>query len=216
MPNFKIIEFFLTHNITIPMPFHQITGSNIAGLNQYDGFVYQIIDSVKILVYNPVVGNDTTSLNMQYVPYRYGINTLMFLKDNDLNIYPNSDDITEVINELISNVMPWTDSTDTFFVKSPRKQEVKFAFSSITPNSVAMQTAIKNNLVDFFRVYKNIGDKTKANEYNSVLYRTIDISGNKLSDFTLAVSINNIGPVGDIICALDEISDLNINNITFA
>ena len=140
----------------------------------------------------------------------------MFLKDNDLNIYPNNADILEIQNELINNIMPWTDSIDTFFVKSPRKQEVKFAFTSIVPNSVAMQTAIKNNLVDFFRVYKNIGDQTKANEYNSVLYRTIDANGNKLTQFVLDVIVNNTAGIINIECAKDEISDVNINNITFA
>ena len=152
---------------------------------------------------------------MQFIPYQYGFNTLMFLKDNDLNIYPNATDLLEIQNELIDNVMPWTDSRDTFFVKSPRKQEVKFVFSSITPNSVAMQNAIKNNIVDFFRLYKNIGDKTKANEYNSVLYRTIDANRNKLTDFNVNVIVNNVGGIGDIICAKDEISDVNINNISF-
>ena len=198
------------------MPFHQITGSSIAGLNQYDGFVVKIIDSYKILIYNAITEEDTTSVNMQYIPYKYGFNTLMFLKDNDLNIYPNNADIIEIQNELINNIMPWTDSIDTFFVKSPRKQEVKFAFTSIVPNSVAMQTAIKNNLVDFFRVYKNIGDQTKANEYNSVLYRTIDANGNKLTEFVLDVIVNNTSGIINIECAKDEISDVNINNITFA
>lgn len=216
IPDFKVIEFYNPHNIVEPMPFHQITGSSIAGLNQYDGFVVQIIDNYKILIYNAIAEEDTTSPNMQYVPYKYGFNTLMFLKDNDLNIYPNNADILEIQNELINNIMPWTDSIDTFFVKSPRKQEVKFAFTSIVPNSVAMQTAIKNNLVDFFRLYKNIGDQTKANEYNSVLYRTIDANGNKLTEFVLDVIVNNTAGIINIECAKDEISDVNINNITFA
>jgi uncharacterized phage protein gp47/JayE len=214
--DFKVIEFFLPHNIINPMPFHQIVGSSIPGLNQYNGFVIKIIDNVKILIYNPVNNEDTTSVNMQYIPYQYGFNTLMFLKDNDLNIYPNNTDINEVSQDLIDNVMPWTDSLDTFIVKAPRKQEVKFQFSSITPNSVAMQTAIKNNLVDYFRVYKNIGDKTKANEYNSVLYRTIDANGNKLNDFIVDVIVNNVNGIADITPTKNEISDVNINNITFA
>jgi hypothetical protein len=34
IPDFKVIEFYSPHNIVEPMPFHQITGSSIAGLNR--------------------------------------------------------------------------------------------------------------------------------------------------------------------------------------
>ena len=84
---------------------------------------------------------------------------------------------------------------------------VPITFSTLSPNTTAMQTAITNSLTDFFKISNNVGENIKKADLDAVIKGTIDGSGN-VPTYTLSL------PSGDTTIGFNEIGTLGA--ITYA
>ena len=93
---------------------------------------------------------------------------------------------------------------DDVIVFAPTAVSIPVTFSSLSPNTTAMQTAITSSLTDFFKLSNNIGQNIKLADINAVIQQTIDSSGS-VPIYTLSapsadttIGLNQIGTLGVI------------------
>jgi len=131
-----------------------------------------------------------------------GYVTIYFVKDNQINIIPSSQEVAEVKNAIINEktgIKPANMPDDFVIVSSPTAKTINFTFTSLSPNTDEMKQLIKNNITDYFKSKAvDLGKDIFANEYNSLIYSTLDNSGNR-PQFALS------SPVGDIVVADNEL-----------
>ena len=128
--------------------------------------------------------------------------TVFFTRDNDVDIIPTGPEVTDVTNALLA-IKPAHMEDSAIIVSAPASVPVPFTFASITPNTTSMQTAIINNLDQFFRESTVVGEDIKESDYICAINGTVDTSnGQQLTDFTLS------SPTGDITIASGEIGTL--------
>ena len=131
---------------------------------------------------------------------------VFFVRDNDTSIFPSAGEITDVYNKILE-IKPSTMSASDVIVDAPTAVTVNFTFSAITPNTAAMQTAIKNALTDYFNSSANLATDIRAIDYNSVINSVVDSGGNQLQSFTLT------SPITDISVGISELAVLG--TVTF-
>lgn len=128
--------------------------------------------------------------------------TVYFTRDNDVDLIPTAPEVTDVKNALLAIKPAYIQDSDVI-VSAPASIPINFAFSSITPSTASMQTAIINNLDQFFREKTVVGEDVKESDYVSAINGTVDTSnGQQLEDFTLT------SPTGDVTIASGEIGTL--------
>lgn len=125
--------------------------------------------------------------------------TIYFMRDNDENPIPTSQNVTDVKAELLKIKPAHVDKADVI-VAAPTPQILNFSFSSLEPNTETMRQAINNSLEAFFSEVPAVGEKLSSKAYNSAIYYTVDPStGELVKSFTLAE------PIGDKIPKPSEI-----------
>ena len=89
-------------------------------------------------------------------------------------------------------------------VSAPIAVPINITFSSLSPNTVAMQTALTSSLTDFFKISNNVGQNVKLADLNGLISQTIDSAGN-VPTFALSapsgdttIGLNKIGTLGTI------------------
>lgn len=111
-----------------------------------------------------------------------GYATIYFTRDNDTNIIPSAAQATVVKNAIIdttTGIKPANTPDSYVVVNPPTAVPVDFTFSSLSPSTEAMQTAITNTLTDYFKSNSvNIATSITTNEYNNILYSVVDADGN--------------------------------------
>jgi uncharacterized phage protein gp47/JayE len=71
-------------------------------------------------------------------------------------------------------------------VAAPTAVPIAITFSSLSPNTTAMKTAITQTLTDYFKSTSvNVGGDILLNEINALIYSVIDEDGNSPT-FTLS------------------------------
>jgi uncharacterized phage protein gp47/JayE len=134
------------------------------------------------------IKNNTININKIWVKTatpKAGQVEIYFVKDNQVNILPSSQDLQDVKNLIVGQVagvdgiLPANMSDSSLFVLAPNIIDVNFNFTSISPNTQEMQEAITQSLQDFFNSdLVNLGQSVLKNEYESAIFNTIDNSGN--------------------------------------
>jgi hypothetical protein len=137
-----------------------------------------------------------------YVP-SLGETVIYILRDNDVNIIPTSTKLAETKQQILDDHI-WTTLVpeENLYLLAPILVEENFTFSSITPNTVTMQNAIKNQLVTFFRDNAEVGLPAftiALKDINAFLGQVQDSTGAILQDFTLD------SPSSDLIASSGEI-----------
>ena len=133
--------------------------------------------------------------------------TVYFVRDNDPNIIPTSNEIIDVTNAILT-ILPVNMSPDYLFVLAPIPKIVDFNFSELSPNTASMQQSIIDVLKETFAEQSTLGINIPEHIYTCALYETIDTTtGQKIQSFTL------ISPIGDIILNSNEIAILG--NVVF-
>lgn len=131
-----------------------------------------------------------------------GYTTIYFVKDNQVNIIPSGQELLEVKNAIINpetGIKPANMTDNMVVVSAPTPKTINFTFTSISPNTTEMKQLIKDNITDYFKSKAvDLGKDILANEYNSLIYSTIDNSGNR-PQFVLS------SPSGDIDVADNEL-----------
>ncbi len=74
-----------------------------------------------------------------------------FLRDNDVNPLPSSQEVMDVRTTLIRNSMTANTAEEDVIVQSPIAKWIDVRFTRITPDSVSMREAIRATLVQWFR-----------------------------------------------------------------
>jgi len=124
--------------------------------------------------------------------------TIFLLKED--NALPNSSEL-QIASDTMLLVLPAHVSINSIFINAPTPINVNFNFSSITPDTTSMRTAITNQLTEFFKTGTIVGQDLTENEYKSVIQTTIDPeNGEPLQSFTLT------SPVGDIVVTSSQIA----------
>ena len=134
-----------------------------------------------------------------------GYVTIYFTRDNDTNIIPTAAQVNTVKDAIINvdtGIKPANTPDSYVIVSAPTAVPSDFTFSSLSPDTTAMQTAITNTLTDYFKSDSVAeGLSITANEYNSLIYGVIDADGNSP---TFALS----SPAVDITIVSGELATL--------
>ena len=158
----------------------------------------------------------TNGLNgLNYDKDQAGFVTVYCVKDNSDSIITNSTDNANIKTAIMS-IAPMNDVATNINVLSLAPVTVDFSFTSIFPNTSTMQTAIKENIRQFFRSKNEIngvetGQENKGNinlnDLNLAILQTVDtITGQPLANYTLSepivdvdISDGQIGIEGNIV-----------------
>jgi len=149
-----------------------------------------------------------TRVFVQEITPNVGQVTVLFMRDNDLSTpIPDGSEVAEVKTALDA-IRPGNTDTLDLIVAAPTPVLTNFLFSSITPDTSTMKTAITNSLIQFFSERTDPGTDVVEEAYNAAIFNTVDtITGAELSAFTLTT------PTGDIVVTAGEIATLG--SVTF-
>lgn len=134
-----------------------------------------------------------------------GYVTIYFTRDNDANIIPTSTQVNAVKNAIIdedTGIKPANTPDSYVVVAAPTAVPINITFSSLSPNTTSMKTAITQTLTDYFKSASvNVGGDILLNEVNALIYSVIDEDGNSP---TFALS----APSGDTAISNSELATL--------
>jgi uncharacterized phage protein gp47/JayE len=132
--------------------------------------------------------------------------TVYFVRDNDSNIIPSGEDVDNVKDTLLT-ILPADMADYNLFVLAPDPKIVNVTFTSLTPDTTTMRSAIQDNLEQAFKEGTSVGVDAPEDIYECTIYNTIDPStGQRVSSFSLSE------PIGDISIAPGQIAVLGSIN----
>lgn len=146
-----------------------------------------------------------TRIKVKRVTPRIGAVTILFMRDNDDNPIPEASEVLEVKTAILT-LLQVTSEEDDVVVTAPTPVVTNYNFSSISPNSATMKTAITENLKAFYQDKVTFETDIIEDKYRSAITDTIDPdTGDTLLSFTLTsptgtipVTTNEIGTLGTI------------------
>lgn len=148
--------------------------------------VKSISGNTRVFVIRPTETTEGIPGEAGYRP-ELGQTVVYFVRDNDTNILPSIAQLTEAKNKIISDGV-WPESflkTENLFVISPLLKSQDFVFTSITPNTITMQNAIRDQLKFFFEDNSGIEKTIKLSDLDIFLRSVQDpATGDILRDFT--------------------------------
>lgn len=119
-----------------------------------------------------------------------GYVTIYFTRDADSNIIPNSTQVNAVKSAIVdadTGIKPANTPDSYVVVSSPTPVNINITFSALSPNTVAMKTAITEALTDYFKSASvNVGGDITVNEISALIYGITDEDGNTPT-FTITV-----------------------------
>lgn len=182
---------------------------NVSGANQsaYNIKARVLVDGNNI--YFKVANNPTTpatgTITASHSYVSPGQVAVLFTRDDDTSNIPSSLEVAKVRDEILK-IIPSNMVEEDLSVLSPIANPVNFTFSSLEPNTSAMQNAIANNLKNYFRTQNNVGETDKIDNIRAVIANSFDSTGAK-PKYTLA------SPSADIVNTFNKLSTLG--TITF-
>lgn len=148
-----------------------------------DRFAYNIIGAPV----TPATGTITVQTSIPA-----GQVQIYFTMDNQDNIIPSAADVQTVKEKILTIKPAHTDDNDVI-VKAPTPITVNFTFTSLNPNTVTMQQAIRDNLDAFFKENTTVSESLLQVAYMAAIYRTIDPeTGVSVRNFTLSTPTTDI------------------------
>lgn len=129
--------------------------------------------------------------------------TVLFMRDNDISTpIPDTSEVA-IVKAVLDDIRPANTDTLDLIVAAPVPVSTDFTFSAISPDTSTMETAITDNLIQFFAERTEPGVDVVEEAYNAAIFNTVDtVTGDELSGFTLT------SPSSDIIIASGEIATL--------
>ena len=113
-----------------------------------------------------------------------GFVTIYFVRDFDENILPDAIQVQKAKDAIINGtdsldpIKPSNTPDDYVIIQAPDPVVVNYNFTSLTPNTEDMKTAITNNLIDFFRNNTVFETSISRAEQNNIILSTTDSQGN--------------------------------------
>jgi uncharacterized phage protein gp47/JayE len=147
-----------------------------------------------------------TRVKVKRITPEVGAVTILFVRDDDTNIIPSAGEV-QTVKDAIVAVLPATSDEADVVVTAPTPVPTDYTFSSITPDTPTMRTAVDNNLDAFYRDEVDFETNITEDKYRSAIINTIDPdTGDTLTAFALStpasditVSTNEIGVKGVVI-----------------
>lgn len=134
-------------------------------------------------------------------PY-VGAVTVAFMRDDDVNPIPDAGEVQDV-RDVLLEILPANTDPNDLVVQAPTPVSINFTFSSITPDTPTMRTAITNSLTVFFDEETEYETNIDEDKYRSIIINSYDSeTGDSLQSFILAT------PTTDITISTDEIGIL--------
>ncbi len=135
-----------------------------------------------------------------------GVVKVYFTRDDDTNNIPTASEVA-LVNDTVQKIRPAHVSGSDVHVNAPTPVQQSFTFTLLSPNTAAMQAAIRTNLEAFFRERTDVGVSVLNYAYDSVIWQTVDETGATVVNFTLS------NPSGTI--AVSEGQLATLGTITF-
>ena len=134
---------------------------------------------------------------------------IYFLRDNDTNPIPSSTLIAETKQAIIDDgAKPGHTIDDDVVVQAPTPVLTDYTFTSITPDTPTMRTAIEDQLGAFYQDSVQFEQDITEASYLGAIQNTQDVqTGDVLTSFSLSA------PTGDITISIGEIGFLG--NVSF-
>ena len=111
-----------------------------------------------------------------------GYVTIYFTRDNDSNIIPTAAQVNAVKDVIIdedTGIKPANTPDSYVIVASPTAVPIAITFSTLSPSTTAMRTAITQTLTDYFKSTSvNVGGDILLNEVNALIFSVVDEEGN--------------------------------------
>lgn len=132
-----------------------------------------------------------------------GATTVYFTRDEDLDLIPSGAEVVAV-DTVLQAIRPANMQEADFDVLAPTPLVVNWIFSALSPNTATMQTAIEENLKQFFAEETSVGVDIQEDGIRSAIFTTIDPdTGDKVVSFTYTTPAS-----GDITIASGEIGKI--------
>lgn len=128
--------------------------------------------------------------------------TIYFVRDNDASIIPSAGDITTTKNKILE-IKPADLPSANVIVSAPTAVLSNFTFTSITPDTTEMRSAITASINSNAKL-QNEGEDWREDDYRAAINGTVDRATNaKLENFTLSLT-------GDVTIAAGEIATVGM------
>lgn len=199
---------------TVRVQFLGVTGG--ADVESNESLLNRILQSRQ----NPVANFNPTSIikevlkvagvtrvKVKRITPHVGAVTVLFVRDNDDNIIPDAGEVQDVRDVLLI-ILPAQTAEDDLIVTAPAPVTTDYNLASISPDTPTMRTALKDNLVAFYKDSVDFETDITQDKYRSAIIDTVDPdTGQELDSFVLSA------PAGTITVSTDEIGILG--NVTF-
>jgi uncharacterized phage protein gp47/JayE len=140
-----------------------------------------------------------TRVKVKRITPRIGAVTILFVRDNDTNIIPSAGEVDDV-KAAIDELLPATSDTSDVVVTAPTPITTNYDFTTISPDTTTMRTAIEANLAAFYTDEVDFETDITEDKYKAVIINTIDPeTGDTLDSFSLN------SPSSDIVVGTDSI-----------
>ena len=128
-----------------------------------------------------------------------------FTRDDDTNNIPTASEVN-LADISVQAIRPAHVASGDVIVRAPTPISQAFTFTALSPNTAAMQTAIRANLDAFFRGQVDVGVAVLSYAYNSVIWQTVDETGALVVNFTLSAPTSTIAITEGQIATLGTIT----------
>lgn len=172
-----------------------VTGATQTEYNVADTRVLVVSTTVFVYIVAGAPATPATGGPSATISVPLGVCRVYFARDNDASSIPDAGEVATVYAKL-SAIRPANTSANSLIVAAPTAVPVAFTFSSLTPNTLTMQAAIKANLAQYFEEETTVGGDITVDAYRSVINNTVDMqTGATVTAFalttpTVAVVIN--------------------------
>jgi uncharacterized phage protein gp47/JayE len=130
-----------------------------------------------------------------------------FTRDDDTNNIPTASEVN-IVDAAVQEIRPAHVAAGDVIVNGPVAVAANFTFTSLSPNTASMKTAITNNLTSLFREDVDVGVAVQSYAYIAAIWQTVDDTGALVTDFTLST------PTTDI--AITEGQIATLGTVTFS
>ncbi len=123
-----------------------------------------------------------------------------FMRDNDDIAIPSASEI-QTVKDKIDEIRPATTASDDNIVAAPLAVPSPYVFTALTPNTSTMQSAIDDNLDQFYAEQVSVSTDVDEDAYRAAIKNTVDPdTGDTVGTFELS------SPSGDIAIIFGEIA----------
>ena len=164
-----------------------------------------LLDTQFYVIDSNLTGIATGAIVTDYSNVQPGQVRVFFVRDNDLNIIPSSQEVQDVKDQILT-IKPAHTSNNDVIVAGPIEVSQDFEFTALSPDTAGMRTSIESNLNSLFNT-SNLGTTITEDAYRTAIQNSYDAETQQsLTSFTITNS-------GDITVEFNEL--ITLGSITY-